>query len=823
MRLFFDELTGDLRYVRRRMVAQWPSTCAITLILSLSIGANAALFAMVRSAVLAPLPGVAHHGLTGIYRNTLDRPSAKLPVSYSDFRALESQNELFAGTLAFVPFREALSVSDGTRVAVGEFVSDNYFEVLSVPTILGSSLLPRAREGEPIAVISERLWRSAYAAAPDAIGKTVRLNGLPVSIVGVVGTEFGGLHAPTLVPADLFVPMRFMSQLTSSVPDNQARPENIRSVYVKARLRDDVSRTQAQSALEVLAIRLASSDATLKDARFVVVDSASEGPFPLMSEVAVPVSSAVLVLVSLVLIIACANVASMLLAGVVARLHEFSVRMSVGASPYRLLRLIGLEAFALSLAGGLGAIIVAIGCVRLLMTGLPRIDGLQPTPHIIIDATTWGYLFLIVSAATLLTALGPGWYVNRRLENGDLNAVAKSAVRVSAPPERRRLTTALIVSQLTVAMALVALGATFVKSAVVAQRWDTGIEPNDIVTVSIDLKYQPGLPEPNEAGYKIFESILDASRRSTRVRAVALVDKLPIGTARNAARVSVDHQPDQVRQISFARVSADYFDVIGTYIKQGRPFDDRDTSGSARVTIVSELTARRLWGTTDPVGRRLLMSDGVSLAVVGVAEDTDVRNVGERGRLFMYVPFTQNFSTEAMFLLKIAADPELAVRDVMSHVSTIEPKVPVLEVSTADSYLDAMRYPVRVRAWITGAFAALAFILGALGLAGMTHTLLRERRGELAIRAILGLGPVGMVRLVLKDALVITFVGMIVGVVVATLLNSLISSAIFGAPQLDLTVVLTTALMFGVASLAVPAAHAVNLVRQPPISAVRDL
>jgi predicted permease len=804
-----ERLGQDVRYAVRVLRKNPGFTLVALLTLGLGIGANTAIFSLVSALLLKPLPydraerlvSVAHTPPQDMFPGT--KTFSVSPANFLDWRASAHAFEAMAAYSG-----TSVTWTDGSRpesVNAG-VVEPELFDVLHARPSLGRTFaLDEKTPGkEKVAILSQRFWRTRLGGDAAAVGRTIRLNGDTYQIVGVMPAAFA-------FPgwADLWLPLAW------SPEDKQVR--GIHDYRTVARLRDGVSLAQAQSEMDAIAAGLAETyPADDKGWGAIVV--------PLRDQLVGNVRPALLVLfvaVSLVLLIACANVANLVLSRTLARRREMAVRAALGAARARIARQILVENVVLALLGGMLGLSLAYvavdALVALLGANLPRAAEVR------VDA--WALLFTVM--VSVVTGLLAGLVPAVRLTKVDLSDALKQGIgKTASDTAGRRTRGALVVVEVAVSLVLLVAAGLMVRTLGKLRGVDSGFDARDAVsmTVSIsDTKY----PTP-ERQIDVYDRMLERVRALPGIEAAGAVSGLP-GMGGSTQPVAIEGEPvvPMSEQPEFAMrvITPGYLQAMRIPVRRGRDLDARDAAERTPVVLVSEAFARRFWPDGDPIGRRLTLSffPGVVREVVGV-----VGEVKQQGPAMLeptptvYAPLAQMHHTNLSFVVRPKAPSASLVKEVIGAVQQIDPEQPVTDLLTLRALLDLSVIERRTTMLLLAAFAAFAVVLASIGLYGVLAYGVRQRVQEIGIRIALGARRADVLWMILGQGLRLTIVGLAVGTAGALAVTRLLSELLFGVPPSDpITFASVAALLCGIAAVAcwLPARLAL---RVDPMVALRN-
>jgi predicted permease len=779
---------------------------ALIAILAVTIAATTVAFSLIDRLFLAAPPVRDPERLTRIYTSFAGGPE-HFTLSYPDFEDLRALDTIFSGVVAEAPVAVRLAVSGGSERIWGEAVSADYFSVLGVTPAAGRFFTAGAEwrtEGESAVVISDALWRRAFGSSPDVFSKRPLLNGRPVRVVGIAPRRFRGMIAG--VQPELWRP----------ILRTHGEGRGSREYFALARLQPGVTVEEARTAVSSLARRL--QDAypdTNRGVRFAVVSEAEGRVHPAARGGALRLSAALIGVSVILLLLACANVSAILLVRAAARRREIGIRLALGAARSRIFGQLLAESGVLAVAaGGAGlgltwAAARTVSAVRLPMR-VPLALDVPVNEHVL------AFSLVVTFGATLLSGLAPAIDASRT----DLLSLVK---RADAAGRRAwRLRASLLGAQVALALVLLVGGALFTRSLHNAARVDLGFDPANVVTTSVD----PGLQ-----GYADDETRTWLRRVIDRIAALPSTDAVSVTSSVpfefNITTVAIapggprPRQDEGFPQIDYAAIGSRYFATMKTPVLDGREFDERDTAASRRVVIINDALARRFWPGASAVGQRLALRDDGDVEVVGVVRTARHVTLGETPRPFVYFPLAQRGGAAMTLLVRATGDAAPRLREITAIVHSIDPALPVYNVTTLEDRVALARLPATTAAAVLGAVALAALVLTFLGLYGSIAEICVRRAHEIGIRRALGANDADVARLVAGPPARLVLAGAAAGVPLAAAASRVVGSVLYGVAWNDAVAFASASAVLILVAACAAAGPAWRAIRMNPGEALR--
>ena len=791
-------LLRDFSYSTRMLAKRPGFTAAAVAVLALGIGANTAIFTLVNGFLLKPLLIREPDRLAGCYSRDTKKPDNYRAFSYPNYADLRDRNPVFASLAAHTLAMVGLAEGDGTRRVFADMVSSNYFETFGVPLFQGrpfTAAEERPGSGAAVAIVSYSYWQKE-GADPQFLGKTLRLNGRLFAVVGIAAEGFSGTTA--LLSPQVYVPLGVYEFLVNDF-GAQARPLAARdnhSLILLGRLRPGISLAGADRQLVAAATFMEQAyPAVNKDQALVVRPlsrmSISTSP---QNDSAMGVPAALLLsMAAVVLLIASLNVANMMLARGTARRKEIAIRLALGGGRKSIVRQLLTEGLVLAALGGLAGLAISYWGTSLLMRSMAQLAPsdllLSAAPDVRVLAATMGFCLL----STVLFGFFPAWNLSRPDLVSDLKAGDTAGALTG---ERGRLFSRrnlLVMTQVSLSLMLLTAAGLFVRSSVRAARIQPGFELDRGILLEVDASLA-GYDEPH--GRQVYRALLDRLRAIPGVERVSLAATVPFGMISLGRSAQVGKAPPV--GVTYNIVGEGYFQSLGIPLLRGRSFQAAEMeAGSHPVTVIDQLAATKLWPNGDAVGQHLrLLQDGTTpkdqdLEVIGVVGSVRQHIVGQGLEPALYLAFGQQYQASMNVHVRTAPlSPEGAARligVIRQEVRLVDGRLPVIGLKTLGDHLDASAdiWIVRTGARMFAILGGVALLLAMIGLYGVRAYSVARRTREIGIRMALGASAPETLRLVLREGLLLTGIGLAVGLLLALLVGRLLASMLFEVSGAD--------------------------------------
>ena len=814
----------DIRFALRTL-AKNPGFAGIGIVtLALGMAVNTTVFSVVNGFLLRPLPVSHPEQITVLALKQSSVPGA-YRFSYPTYEDLRNQADTFSDVFAFLPALAGITVDHKSDHCLISRVSSNYFSSLGIKPAYGRFILPtegRTPGADPIIVLGYSYWRRRFAGDPKIVGQKVELNDRSFAVIGVAPQEFHGTYP--VMDMDAYVPF---SAETGDDPDNPVQKVWVnraaRRLTVIGRLKPGVSMKQAQSSLNVVAERIAQAHPDSEKGMTVQLfpeklarpEPDAENPIP-------ATSIAFMCLAALVLLVACFNIANVLLVRATVRQRETAIRAALGAGQGRLIRQYLVESLLLALLGGGAGLLLASWAAGFLSslslgTDLPLRFDFRPDARV--------YLFAL--AAVLFTGLFVGIMPALRAARSNVSSVLHEGGRGSSSgPLRQFARNTLVVAQVAGSLVLLIVAGLFVRSLEKAEKINLGFNPDHVLDLSVDVE-QVGYKEPQaRAAYR------DINQRIAGlpgVQSVAQAFIVPMGYVSAEDRIWIQEHPyavgEQPAEVSYNQVTPSYFDTLQMPLLRGRKFSDADSQKAPPVAIINETMAKKFWPNEDALGKQFGTkgANGAFMEVVGIVQDAKIQSPTANPQAFYYVPFEQSYNALRTIHVRTSVAPESLALQIQSVIHEVVPDVPITQVKTMSEALQGANgfFLFRFGAQLTSTMGLLGLILAVVGIYSVVSYAAAQRTQEIGIRVAMGASSHDILKMVLRQGLTVVGVGLAVGLVLALAGTRVLGGLIIGIKPTDpLTFAVVVGFLAGIALFAcwVPARRATRI---DPLEALR--
>ena len=785
-----ETLGQDIRYALR-MIVKNPAFSAIAVLsLALGIGANTTIFTVVNAILLNPLPVKDISRL--VEMDTIDTKTmvtqanaTKLGMSYPNCQDYQRQNQVFSGLTCISGGPLTWSGGAEPRQIQGQLVSANYFDVLGVQPSIGRFFFPdedKKPGGNNVVVLSYSLWSDKFGSDANLVGKTLNLNATPYTVIGIAPRGFKGTF--TFSPAELvWIPVSMYGQAFAGFFKDNFNDRRFLAAGTVGRLRDGVSLSQAEASLKTIALHLESEYPKDNAGRSVALTRLADAAVGANEFGQIHLAGGVMMgIVGLVLLIACVNLANLLLAQSARREKEIAMRAALGASRSRLLRQMLTESIVLSLLAGIVGLAIAYGGRTVLWAFRPPFIEKNG-----IDLALDSHVLLFTLSIALLTALLIGMAPAIKAARPNLAEVLKAGGRGGTVSwTRNPLRSMLVVSE--IALALVALigAGLFIRSMQNAQRIDPGFESEKLFMMAFDLgalHYDEGRAQ------EFFRAAVERAKASPGVEAATVASNIPLGGG--FARTVFPEGQDEATGYRGTLTQLDditpgFFDTLRIPLIRGRVFNDADRKNTLQVAVISEAMVKQFWPNEGAVGKRFhFFGDATLREVVGVVKNTVVDQIGEEPQPIVYLPITQDFSPAVTLQVRTTGRPGGVIGTVRGQIQALDANMAITNVQTIEEIMSQGLWAPRMGAGLLSVFGGLALILAAVGVYGVLSYSVSQQTREIGIRMSLGAQQGQVMRLVIGQGIKLAVAGLALGLLVAFGLTKVLSSLLFGVSAHD--------------------------------------
>jgi len=798
-------LIQEVRFAIRTLLKNPGFTTVALLTLSLGIGANTAIFSLVNSVLLRPLP-IQNPSQLVVMEFARDHGHLSQIASFPELEDLRHQQDSpFVDLIGFQFGSDGLDVDGKPYSLFTNYVTGNFFEVLGVKPALGRLFVPsegRVPGADPIIVLSYSLWQGRFGGDPSLVGKTVRLDGHPFTVVGIAPEGFHGLTS--LIDVRAYIPfamhISLMDELNGKQGSDAIVDRKIQNLHVYARLKPRVSADQANAALVGVASQIAKlGSESDKDLQISVFPELRARPDPQSFTGMFAVSGLFLALAAFVLILACVNVANILLVRVTLRRREMAIRSALGGTRMRLMRLLLTESALLALFGGAGGLLVGQW-----LSGLISKINLATTLPIILDFSFDWRVFGYAFSAALLTGVLVGVMPALRASRSNLMDVLRETGRTVAVG-RERFRSALVIAQVAGSLVLLIMAGLFTRSLGMAQKVDLGFDPSHVANFSFDPRV---IPYGEDAGIRFSKQLLESVRALPGVESASIASNVPFGYYSDEGSLQIDGydpksgSPTQV--VGTRSVSPGYFQTMRIRFVSGRDFTDADDKKSQRVAIINLTMAQKFWPKLDPIGRSFHLQGHPDkpIRVVGVVKD-NIEDLTDPHAPFYCTAMAQDYSSLQTLHVRAVGAPGNMIPIIQQEIAKMAPGLPLFDVATMEQGLYTLNGLLlfQLGAGIAAALGMLGLVLAVVGVYGVVSYVTSQRTHEIGIRMALGAAPNQIEKMVLRQGFVIVAIGLALGLVAAAAAGNLAKTFLLNISPTDSLTYCTVSLVLAAVAL----------------------
>jgi putative ABC transport system permease protein len=812
----------DLRYGIRMLVKSGGITIVAVLALALGIGANTAIFSGVSAFVFRPLPVPDPDQLVRPFE-TADSGGLTDSFSYPDFVDYRDQNTVLEGLVAEDLAQAAISAENQHDVIWGQVVSGNFFDLLRVKPVLGRTFAPEEDKTpgtHAVVVIGYSLWQRRFASDPNIVGKTIDLNNRAYHVIGVAPESFKGSKFG--LSLDFWAPMMMVEELDRSPEVLSSRDSHWMTLL--GRLKPGVSRAQAAAEMSAIAQRL---NQTYPNERAsttqVVVQTEIDGRWDEAATVMKSGATIAMAIVGLILLIACANVANLLLARAAVRRKEIGIRLALGATRARLIRQLLTESLLLSVLGGGLGLLLAHWLTGLMQGFVPILPYNIVNDFFALDRSALVFNLIVSITTGFIFGLAPAWHAS----NPEIVPVLKNETSAIQTGKTRRITlrNSLVVAQVALSLVVLVCGGLFIKSFRNAQKIDPGFATSGVLLISLN---------PQLIGYdkdqtkNMFRQIVERVGGLPGVQAASLARLTQLGDS-SSSNGPILKEGETLAPGSSGRtimtnvISPGHFKTLQIPMLAGRDFDERDRQGAPRTIIVNEKMAQTLWPNESAVGKHIFIGQESRepIEVVGVVKTGKYRSLAEDPRLFFYYPMAQRGPAGMTLMVRTTGDPQSLIGPIRNEVQAIDRRIPLFGIKTMTEHMTWALWAPNMAATLSLAFAVVALLLAAVGLYSVMAYLVTQRTREIGIRMALGAKQADVLKMITTQGMKLAAIGIAVGFATSVVLSRVLSSVLIGVSGYDVTTFIAVPVLLATVALVACYIPARRATKVDPLVALR--
>lgn len=771
-------LLQDIRYGLRKMFKSPGLVIVVSLSIGLGSGLNITIFSLINSILLQPLPVITQQEqLVELYTSSAGLRFGA--VSYPDYADYRDGNQVFSELIAQRVTPVSMSNGGNNQIVAGIIVSGNYFTALGVTPMLGRAFSPeedRTPNSHPVAVISYSMWQRAFGGDTQIVGKNIIVNSQSFNIIGVAPKDFIGT-AVGLAP-DIWFPLMMQARVLPG--SDRLTDRGARWLNVIGRLKSGVSREQAEAGMQPIVNRLAQDYANTNKGTSPTIVPLGEGSVGIKKNLS-GVLMLLMAVVFLVLLIACFNVANLMLARALARHKEIGLRQAIGATRGRLIQQLLTESVLFSLLGGVVGLLVAFVTTRLLLNLVP------PTPiPVSFDVSLSNSVFVFALIVSVLTGIIFGLVPALQTTKVNLLPALRDDGSGQQGYKKSRLRNLLVIGQVTISLVLLICAGLFLRSLQNAQNSNPGFEPEKLLAISTDVGLQ-GYDQ--ESGLRYYQQLAERLNKLPGVETGSLGYVVPLsGGGQQQIAVQIpgyEPPPDTILAIDYNTVGANFFQVMSIPLLQGRDFSDFDTKESAGVCIINEAMARRFWPDGNAIDQQLSITrNKTPLKIIGIVKNSRYYSLKEEPKPYLYLPFLQNYQSRMTVFAKTSSDAASLLPIVRSEVESLDKNMPA-RVLTMRDVLSFILVPQKLAAILLSIFSLLALALATVGLYAVMAYSVSKRTREIGIRMALGAQRGDVLKLILRQGMLLTLIGLVVGLAASVALTRFFAGLLYGISPTD--------------------------------------
>ncbi len=816
-----EDAWRDVRFGTRMLLKEPGFTFIVILTLALGIGANTAIFSIINGFMLRPLPIADPHNVVYL---AFPRGPANFDheFSYPEFTDIHNQTSnvfadsagiIFGGFAGFENLADGLTYEGHTEPVQTSFVTGNFFPMLGIRPALGRLILPdegKSPGADPVVVIGDRYWKTRFHADPNIVGKQAAINGKPVTIVGVTPEDFEGITP--LLSMQAYLPLG-MATIDSNGNTDFFADRKTRTLALLARWKDGMNDAKAQPALDLVGQSLLQQLARHEDSSSLRAMPLRPPGITNPPDLLPRLATLFIILAGLVLLLACVNVANLVLVRSTGREREIAVRSALGASRTRVVRQLLTESLLLSCAGCFAGALIGLNIVHSIST----VDFGTDLPLLLSFPFDW-HVFLYAAAIALATGLLVGLFPALRVSLNNLRDVLYSAGRGSTN-RRQRLRSTLVAIQVGGSLALLVVAGLFLRSFQHAQNSDLGFDPHGVVNLTAD-PHEIGYNEPQSVAF--YNELLDRVRANPEVKSASIASTVPLGETVLADNIEIPGRPVEKDQPAphpiYVAVSSHYFETLGMSLLRGREITGADTENSQPVAVINAAMAEKYWPNQDPIGKTFARADKPKRAIqiVGIVKNSRLDQISGPYEEGFYIPFSQNFAASATLQIRTTISTDAAARIALDQIHSISPTMPVFGIRTMSRLINGGNGLLffKAGAAIAASLGLLGLVLAVVGVYGVMSYSVSRRTSEIGIRMALGASRDQVLSMICKQGALLIAFGLATGLLCAFAIGRLMTDFLVDVTPTDpFTFVGVSILLTGIALLAcfIPARRATNI------------
>lgn len=815
----------DLRYAIRTLAKNKSFTLVVIIVLALGIGANTTIFTVLNAIFLEPLPLEKPKELVSLF--TIDEKNSTsnrnfLLTSFVNYQDYRDQNTSFSGLLSFYPISMSLTGKGDPEQLNGLIVTGNYFDVLGVKATLGRTFLPEEDQSPglyPVIVLGHDLWKSRFGSSPQIIGSQITCNAVSYTVIGVTPENFRGTF--TIGSPDFFVPMMMYDQVFDDITKKWFKERRALLFNIVGRLKTGVTIEQAQAEIKILASQLEQQYPKDNENRSISLVPLTESSInPNQRNTFVMGGILLMVVVGLVLLIACANIANLLLIRANTRQHEIAIRIALGASQGRLLQQFMIENIMLSTIGGVFGLCLAAFGRDILWSYRPSFIQ-ENDLNLSLDFRVLGFTLLISLLTGVIFAIVPTFQAAKPDLVKELKEKISSGHSANHTFSLRNI---LVIAQIAFSLISLMSASLFLQSLLNSQEINPGFETKKLLAVSFELS---GHNYDEKAAKQFYQRIQERIGAVRGVKTAAISANAPLRVGALLRSVFPEGGDPLVLGKGILTitngVSLKYFETLGIDILQGRDFNETDKEDSPQVCIINQAMANRFWPAQNAIGKRFkFFGDQEFTEVIGIAENTKQITMVEEPIPCVYLPIVQRYTDVVTLYVQSQEDPKALLGIVQKEIQSLDPNLPFTNTGVITDIIDQNLWAARMSAWLLSLFGILALMLASVGIYGVLAYSVNQRTQEIGIRMALGANASDVLKLVLSQAMILVTIGIGVGLLGGFFVTRLFSGLLFNVKAIEPITFLVTPLLLVIVAFIASYIPAYRATKVDPLIALRN-